>query len=174
MWQVWQQQQQKGLELQVSLVSFLSFMIFFFFCGPIFKVFIQFVTILFLFSVLVFRPGGRWDLSPPTRDRIPIPLHQKANFCCRCLVFTYWLRWVFVAAWTFYGFGERRLLSSCAVRVSHGDDLSCYRAQALACRSSAAPQHVGSSRTRDRTDVPCITRWILNHWTTREAQKAKF
>ena len=28
--------------------------------------------------------------------------------------------------------------------------------------------HVGSSRTRDRTHVPCIGRWILNHWTTRE------
>ena len=30
-------------------------------------------------------------------------------------------------------------------------------------------QHVGSSWTRDRTSVPCIARWILNHWTTREA-----
>ena len=28
--------------------------------------------------------------------------------------------------------------------------------------------HVGSSRTRDRTRVPCIGRWILNHCTTRE------
>ena len=25
-----------------------------------------------------------------------------------------------------------------------------------------------SSLTRDRTHVPCIGRWILNHWTTRE------
>ena len=25
-----------------------------------------------------------------------------------------------------------------------------------------------SSPTRDRTHVPCIDRWILNHWTTRE------
>ena len=31
-----------------------------------------------------------------------------------------------------------------------------------------APQHVGSSRTRDRTHVPCIGRWILNHCATRE------
>ena len=29
--------------------------------------------------------------------------------------------------------------------------------------------HVGSSRIRDQTCVPCIGRWILNHWTTREA-----
>ena len=25
-----------------------------------------------------------------------------------------------------------------------------------------------SSLTRDRTSVPCVARWILNHWTTRE------
>ena len=31
-----------------------------------------------------------------------------------------------------------------------------------------APRHVGSSRTRDRTCVPCIARRILNHCTTRE------
>ena len=32
-----------------------------------------------------------------------------------------------------------------------------------------APRHVGSSRTRARTRVPCIGRWILNHYATREA-----
>ena len=34
----------------------------------------------------------------------------------------------------------------------------------------AAPQHGGSSRTRDRTRVPCIGRQILNHCATREVQ----
>ena len=29
-----------------------------------------------------------------------------------------------------------------------------------------ALRHVGSSRTRDSTSVPCIDRQILNHWTT--------
>ena len=29
-------------------------------------------------------------------------------------------------------------------------------------------QHILSSRTRDRTHVPCVGRWILTHWTTRE------
>ena len=32
----------------------------------------------------------------------------------------------------------------------------------------AAPQHVGSSQTRNQIYVPCIGRLILNHWTTRE------
>ena len=31
-----------------------------------------------------------------------------------------------------------------------------------------APQLVESSWTRDRNHVPCIGRWILNHWTTSE------
>ena len=33
-----------------------------------------------------------------------------------------------------------------------------------------ASQHVGSSWTTDRTHVPGIGRWILNHWATREVQ----
>ena len=32
-----------------------------------------------------------------------------------------------------------------------------------------APQHVGSSQTRSLTHVSWIGRWILNHWTTKEA-----
>ena len=34
--------------------------------------------------------------------------------------------------------------------------------------------HVGSSQTRARTRVPCISRHILNHCTTREAQTYVF
>ena len=32
-----------------------------------------------------------------------------------------------------------------------------------------APWIVGSSQTRDQTHVPCFSRWILNHWTIRDA-----
>ena len=28
----------------------------------------------------------------------------------------------------------------------------------------AAPRHAGSSQSRDRTRVPCISRPIINHW----------
>ena len=35
--------------------------------------------------------------------------------------------------------------------------------------SLAALQLVRSSWIRDRTNVPCIARQILNHWTIREA-----
>ena len=39
-----------------------------FWMWTIFKVFIEFFTILLLFYVLVFWPWGMWDLSSPTRD----------------------------------------------------------------------------------------------------------
>ena len=38
----------------------------------------------------------------------------------------------------------------------------------------AAPWHVGSSQTRARTRVPCISRQILNHCATREAPPLSF
>ena len=45
----------------------------FFLMWTIFKVFIEFVTILLLFYVLVFWPRGMWDLSSPTRNRTRTP-----------------------------------------------------------------------------------------------------
>ena len=41
---------------------------FFFLMRTIFKVFIDFVTALLLFYVLIFGPRGMWDLSSSTRD----------------------------------------------------------------------------------------------------------
>ena len=35
--------------------------------------------------------------------------------------------------------------------------------------NSVAPWHVLSSQIRDQTHVSCIDRWILYHWTSREA-----
>ena len=31
-----------------------------------------------------------------------------------------------------------------------------------------------SSLTKDQTHISCITRWILNHWTTKEVPLAGF
>ena len=61
-------------------------------------------------------------------------------------------------------------------RASHYRGLSCCRAQApdaqaqqLWLMGPVAPWHVGSSRTRARTRVPCIGRQTLNRCATREA-----
>ena len=43
------------------------------------------------------------------------------------------------------------------------------QAQQLWLTGPAAPWHVGSSQTRARTRVSCISRQILNHCATREA-----
>ena len=42
------------------------------------------------------------------------------------------------------------------------------QAQQLWLMGLVTPWHVGSSWTRARTRVPCIGRWILNHWAPRE------
>ena len=34
--------------------------------------------------------------------------------------------------------------------------------------------HVGSSQIGDQTNVLCIARWLLNHWTTREVPTKDF
>ena len=49
-------------------VSFLLFFAFFLMWTIFLKVFIEFVTILLLFYVLVFWLRGMWDLSSPTRN----------------------------------------------------------------------------------------------------------
>ena len=45
---------------------------------PFFKVFIEFVTVLFLFYVLVFWPGGMWDISSqPGTEHTPFALEDE-------------------------------------------------------------------------------------------------
>ena len=88
----------------------------------------------------------------------------------------FWLLWVFIAAhrlslvvvcrgysslWcTGFSLQWLLLLQSTGSRA---------QAQQLWRTGLVTLQHVGSSRTRARTRVPCIDRWILNHCTTREA-----
>ena len=48
------------------------------------------------------------------------------------------------------------------------------QAQQLWLTGPVAPRHVGSSQTRARTRVPCISRQILNHCATREALPVLF
>ena len=110
----------------------------------------------------------------------------------------FWLRWVFVAARGLSlvaasggcsssrcaGFSLRWLLllrsTGCRREGARGLS-SCgnqapqlwlvgsrVQAQQLWCTGLVAPRHVGSSRTRALTRVPCIGRRILNHFATRE------
>ena len=59
------------------------------------------------------------------------------------------------------------LLRSMAPRAHGLQELWCV-GSVVVCTGLVASRHVGSFRTRDWTCVPCIGRWILNHWKTRE------
>ena len=59
--------------MRVVLGVFLLLLFKDFLMWTILMVFTEFVTILLLFSVLVFWPGGMWDLSSLTRDRTSTP-----------------------------------------------------------------------------------------------------
>ena len=69
---------------------------------------------------------------------------------------------------------ERGLRFSWGAPASHCGVLlrsTGYRAHGLQWLQPAglvAPRHMESPWTRDQICVPCIGRWLLNHWTTRE------
>ena len=52
--------------------------------------------------------------------------------------------------------------------------LQTLRLSSLWLMGLVALRHVGSSQTRARTHVPCISRQILNYCATREAQDVVF
>ena len=61
---------------------------------------------------------------------------------------------------------EQRLLIVMASPVGNG--LWRIQASGVVIYGLSCLEAHESSRTRDRTHVPCIGRQILNHWTTRE------
>ena len=78
--------------------------------------------------------------------------------CCRARALGTWAS-VVLARW----------LSSCGSRALECRLSTCgMRTQQLWCTGLVALRHVGSSRTRAQTRVPCIGRQILKHRTTRE------
>ena len=110
-------------------------------------------------------------------------------------LFYFWLHWVFVAAHGLslvvasgghcslrcMGFSLRWPLLLRSTGSRHAGFSSCgtwaqqlwltgsrAQDQQLWCTGLVALWHMGSSRTRARTPVPCIGRQILNHCTTRE------
>ena len=71
-------QVQKSNVIKVIIVTNRGFFFFSFWCGPFFKVFIEFVTILLLFYVF-FWLWGMWDLSSLTRDQTCTPCLRKQS-----------------------------------------------------------------------------------------------
>ena len=89
--------------------------------------------------------------------------------------FIFWLYWVFIALHGFspaavtrvYPWIQCGLLTVVTSLVAEFG-LYARGLQELQCVGLIAPQHVGSSQTRDPTHVLCLSRQTLNHRTTRE------
>ena len=79
--------------------------------------------------------------------------------CCRS---------VLVAESRGYSLAEALGLLTAAASLVAEHGLSGAQASVVPVHELSRPWHVKSSWTRDRTHVPCIGRWILNHQTTRE------
>ena len=77
-------------------------------------------------------------------------------------------------SWAFSSPGGWGLLSSCSTQASPYSGFSHCGAQALEytgfpiCCTSAQWLQLMGSGARDQTRIPCIGRWVLNHWTTKK------
>ena len=114
----------------------------------------------------------------------------------------FWLCWVFVASCGISVVAESGNYSSCSMLASHCSGFSCCRAQALEHSGLSSygewNQQLRLSGSRVWAQYlahmliiasfmacgilldqglnwcPCIARWTVNHWTTREAPKPSF
>ena len=93
----------------------------------------------------------------------------------------FWLCWVFGSCEGFLQLRQAGATLHRGARASHyrgpsrcGAQAPDAQAQQLWLTGPVAPRHVGSSQTRARTRVPCISRQTLNHCATREAPSQFF
>ena len=84
---------------------------------------------------------------------------MNSGLCFGCAGSSLLCRFSLVAASPDYSLGEMCGLLSLQSMSSK------VLAQQLWCTGLVVRRHVGSSWIRDGTPVPCIHRWILNHWT---------
>ena len=126
----------------------------------IFLNFILFLNFIYFWLRWVFVAACRLSLVVASGGYSSLP----------CLVFSFW--WLILLQ----SMGSRHAgFGSCGARAQQLW-LAGSRAQAqqLWCTGLVAPRHVGSSRTRARTCVPCIGRRILNHCINREVPYVNF
>ena len=105
--------------------------------------------------------------------------HLKEKFKKKILdvffiLFIYlWKHWVFIASWAFSSCSEQGLLFAVMlglliVGASSVVEHRLWAGGLSSGSSQVVPWHVRSCLTRDQTWVPCISRWNLTHYATRE------
>ena len=110
--------------------------------------------------------------------RLPIFSHPHPHLFC-CFDHSH------LSGWAVVSHCVCSLKKKVLIWLSHGTrDLSVWHTDSLVVvlrlRSYGARTSLlhrvsdPSSPTRDLTYVPCIARWILNHWTTREVPHCGF
>ena len=118
----------------------------------------------------------------------PFQNFSKTSLFLFKITCSFWLCWVFVAAWGLSPAVESGDYSSCCGRPSRSSGFLCGAwALGEAGFSSCGwwvqqLWHLGlvalvwdlSSQIRGGACVPCIGRWVLNHWTTREVPVSAF
>ena len=116
----------------------------------------------------------------------PGPLHLLILFVANAQFQSrlFFLIYLFVAplslpcsVWTSFRWRQAEATLRCDVWALGVKSFSSYglQAQSLWCVGLVAPQHVESSRSGDRTHVPCLGRRILIHCTTKGSSfKATF
>ena len=116
----------------------------------------------------------RWAYTHPT----PRQLHSQENSQQKCVQWS--LKDVCSSSTTFFFFKLKEVFIYLFLAAL---GLHCFMSSLWLCcvdfsllwllllqsMGLVASNHMGSSWTRNHTLVPCIGRWILNRWTTREA-----
>ena len=130
--------------------------------------------------------AGRFLTTAPPGKPYPLPLQcQICPSLCSFFIFIYLFIYGCVgSSFLCEGFLPLRQAGATlhrGARASHYRGLSCCGAQAPDAQAQqlwptgpVAPRHVGSSRTRARTRVPCTGRQTLNRCATREAPEFVF
>ena len=179
--------------IAVSLHIFVTFVLLIYYHVPLqFSPFLSSAGFIKKFSVFLFLPATFWEAidSILLVTTVKIFKYIRPYFLKKLFLFVYfWRCQVFVAACGLSlvvadrgysslqcaGFSLRWLLLLPSTGSRHTGLSSCGTwAQQLWCTSLVASRHVGSSRTKARTRVPCTGRRTPNHCAPREVSSLCF
>ena len=116
-------------------------------------------------------------ISQNLRTLVPLDWSFGRSLILSCLL----LHWVSIAVCGLSLVAARRSYSlavECGLLVVVASLVVAFGLQSegsvVVASGLVALRNMESSRTRDQARVPCVGRWLLNHWTARDVQVAGF